>query len=125
MDPKFAWCPPEQVGPALDLWTRIFDSHIHKDFLGDPKFSMDFKLHNEEDFISLAPDNNDDQAYDRKNALHKRKNTENRACTMGLNFGINLPILKEEHLTPWRKGRRKHDYNNKKDKFSYGRGIMG
>ncbi|KAK6186159.1 hypothetical protein SNE40_008253 [Patella caerulea] len=99
MDPKIAWFTPEQLGPAHDFWTRIWEAQkgVEKMYLNSD--------HNNKDFIPLTE--NKQIGYNRNNGYniytpHKRKR-DNRASTYGLNHSSEKHLLREHGgLMPWR-----------------------
>ena len=116
MDPRIAWYPPEQLGPAHHLWTRIWDTQYCLDSMsGTPLIDQ-----KPQDFIPLGNEStgNNSDALKRQEALQKRKRQDNRACTYGLNFPVNIRVLQDGGLTPWRKKR-------KMDENSYEKGVVG
>lgn len=109
MDPGIAWFPPEQLGLAHDLWTRVWEIQDNM-ILGS---TPDQK---QQDFIAL-PGNDDatkNDVHKMQLLLQKRKRADNRACTYGLSFSVNSRTLENDGLTPW-----------KKPNKSYGHGIIG
>lgn len=110
MDPRIAWYPPEHLGLAHDLWTRIWETQNSLDnmILGS---TSDQKP---QDFIPLDGPTDSNTLHNKQLLLQKRKRSDNRACTFGLNFSANIHILKDGGLTPWKRP----------DKV-YGRGVVG
>lgn len=106
MDPRIAWYPPEQLGPAHDLWTSIWE-RLDNMPLGS---TSDQKP---QDFIPLDCPTDSNTLHTKQVLLQKRKRSDNRACTYGLNFSVNTNVLKDG-LTPWKKPHKK-----------YGHGVIG
>ena len=118
MDPRIAWYPPEQLGHAHDLWTRIWEAHIMSGVdnmhLGSEERTLDFIP------IEAGFDNHVHR-YDDKTQCNKshqnpfKRKRENRASTYGLNHSCYKHLLGEDGgLTPWKiKGKK------------YGPGIIG
>ncbi|XP_067650739.1 terminal nucleotidyltransferase 4B-like [Haliotis asinina] len=102
MDPRIAWYPPEQLGHAHDLWTRVWEAQIGVDnmYLGP----------DQKDFIPLDggnfdnPNINNKKNSDVNNHHHPQKRKrENRASTYGLNHSTYKHLLGEDGgLTPWK-----------------------
>lgn len=113
MDPRIAWYPPEHLGHAHDLWTRVWEAQIGVDnmYLGP----------DQKDFIPLDggnfdnPNINNKKNSDVNNHHHPQKRKrENRASTYGLNHSTYKHLLGEDGgLTPWKP----------KDK-NYGPGVI-
>ncbi|CAL1539391.1 unnamed protein product [Lymnaea stagnalis] len=106
MDPRIAWYPPEQLGYAHDLWTRIWEAQYCLDnmILGS---TSDQKP---QDYIPLDSPTDSNTLHKKQDIVQKRKRSENRACTYGLNFSSNKRILENDGLTPWRKPLKKYDH---------------
>lgn len=110
MDPRIAWYPPEHLGLAHDLWTRIWETQIGVDTmsLNNSNPNLDQKP---QEFIPLDITNNLDHkhgATNRQNSIknqqnHLKRKRENRACTYGLNHSSYKHFLHEDGgLTPWK-----------------------
>ncbi|KAH9507695.1 Terminal nucleotidyltransferase 4A [Bulinus truncatus] len=104
MDPRIAWYPPEQLGYAHDFWTRIWETQYCFDnmILGS---TSDQKP---QEFIPLDGPTDANTLQRNQLLVQKRKRSDNRACTYGLNFSLNTTILKEGGLTPWRQANKKY-----------------
>ncbi|BFZ19546.1 hypothetical protein BsWGS_22585 [Bradybaena similaris] len=114
MDPRIAWPPPEHLGLAHELWTRIWETieSTQDNNMERPTSTSDQKL---QEYIPLDGQATDvDTLHKKQFSLQKRKRSENRACTYGLNFSSNTDILKNGGLTPWRRPNK-----------PYGQGIIG
>ncbi|CAH1780091.1 unnamed protein product [Owenia fusiformis] len=121
MDPRIAWFPPEQLGPAQILWTRIWESGIgvenmHLNNHTNP--NLDKKA---QEFIPLDFQNNFDKKQGPSNINRQNQNQnqkrkrDNRASTYGLNHSSAVHLLGENGgLTPWKP----------RDK-TYHRGVIG
>lgn len=116
MDPRIAWYPPEQLGVAHDVWTRIIEAQIGVDnmSLNNSNPNLD---HKPAEFISLDITNNFDQKSaptNRQNSIHNQENSfkrkrDNRASTYGLNHSSYKHLLKEDGgLTPWKPKKKKY-----------------
>ena len=116
MDPRIAWYPPEQLGPALSLWTRIWETQYCLDsmIVGS---STSFSEKSPDDFIPLNNPGSDPltETQNKQLLLQKRKLQENRGSTYGLNSSSSERILLECRLTPWRKKRRVRSSSTDKD----------
>ncbi|XP_013075831.2 terminal nucleotidyltransferase 4A-like isoform X1 [Biomphalaria glabrata] len=104
MDPRIAWYPPEQLGYAHDLWTRIWETQYCLDnmILGSTSDQRP------QDFIPLDGRTDTNSLQNNQLLQQKRKRSDNRACTYGLNFSVSKRILKEDQLTPWRQPNKKY-----------------
>ncbi|XP_014671434.1 PREDICTED: non-canonical poly(A) RNA polymerase PAPD5-like isoform X2 [Priapulus caudatus] len=110
MDPTIAWYQPEQIGPAQELWSRIWETQmgIENMNLNNSNPNLENKA---PEYISLNYTNVFDQKHgpvnkpqtnnlQLNNALGKRKR-ENKASTFGLNQNVHL-LGDNCSLTPWR-----------------------
>lgn len=103
MDPRIAWYPPEHLGRAHDLWTRVWEIQLGVD-------SMLLSDQKAQDFIPLdgtfVVQNTKNAEKQNQNIAQKRKR-DNRASTYGLNQASNKVFLIEDGgLTPWRHKRK-------------------
>ncbi|CAG5119318.1 unnamed protein product [Candidula unifasciata] len=119
MDPRIAWYPPEHLGFAHELWTRIWEAQVDntQDNMERPTSTTTTAMSDQrpQEYIPLDGQATDAETLRSKQLLlQKRKRSENRACTYGLNFSSNTDILKNGGLTPWRCPSK-----------AYGRGIVG
>ncbi|XP_021373819.1 non-canonical poly(A) RNA polymerase PAPD7-like isoform X2 [Mizuhopecten yessoensis] len=116
MDPRIAWYPPEQLGVAHDVWTRIIEAQIGVDnmSLNNSNPNLD---HKPAEFIPLDITNNFDHKSaptNRQNSIHNQENSfkrkrDNRASTYGLNHSSYKHLLKEDGgLTPWKPKKKKY-----------------
>ena len=116
MDPRTAWYPPEQLGLAHDLWTRIWEAEIGVDImsLNNSNPNLDQK---QSEYIPLDYTNNLDQKHgvtNRQYSIQNQQNQfkrkrDNRASTYGLNHSSNKHFLRENGgLTPWKPSRTKY-----------------
>lgn len=108
MDPRIAWYPPEQLGVAHDIWTKIIEAQIGVDdmSLNNSNPNLD---HKQQEFIPIitndfehkyAPTNRQNHYQNEQNRLKKK--SDNRASTYGLNHSSNKHFLREDGgLTPW------------------------
>ncbi|KAJ8303352.1 hypothetical protein KUTeg_019748 [Tegillarca granosa] len=108
MDPRIAWYPPEQLGVAHDIWTKIIEAQIGVDdmSLNNSNPNLD---HKQQEFIPIitndfehkyAPNNRQNHYQNEQNRLKKK--SDNRASTYGLNHSSNKHFLREDGgLTPW------------------------
>lgn len=105
MDPRIAWYPPEHLGRAHDLWTRVWETQQGVDnmFLNSDK---------PQDFIPLEGTTTFDQKkqvlqntskntenIQNQNVAQKRKR-ENKASTYGLNQQ-KVYLGEDGGMTPW------------------------
>ncbi|CAG5125640.1 unnamed protein product [Candidula unifasciata] len=110
MDPRIAWFPPEHLGLAHDLWTRVWETQYNLETMLKGSTS-DQKP---QEFIPLDGLTDTTTLHNEQLLLQKRKRGDNRACTFGLNFSVNKNILKNGGLTPWKRPDKK-----------LGRGVLG
>ncbi|KAK7498012.1 hypothetical protein BaRGS_00010600 [Batillaria attramentaria] len=106
MDPRIAWYPPEHLGRAHDLWTRVWETQLGVD-------SMFSDQKQQQEFIPL--DGNFDQnkrlvlqniknAENQQQSIAQKRKRDNRACTYGLNHSSQKVYLGEDGgLTPWKR----------------------
>ena len=105
MDPRIAWYPPEHLGRAHDLWTRVWETQQGVDnmFLNSESKSQDF--------IPLQSSILDASFFDQKRQvlqnsnknvenIQNQKKRENRASTYGLNQQ-KIYLGEDGGLTPW------------------------
>lgn len=125
MDPRIAWYPKEQLGPAHQLWTRLWETQLLMEnmYLNNANPNLEQRP---QEFIPLDITNNFDQKRAPSNKFNDLKNQENinrtkrtskyenKASTYGLNHSSNIHLLREESWTPW----------VTKDK-RYSRGVLG
>ena len=114
MDPRIAWFPPEQLGSAQELWTRIWETQLGVElslgvsnmFLNNANPNLEQKA---QEFIPLDYTNKFDKKQgpnNRQNSLqniqNQKKKIENRASTYGLNHSSSVHLLIENgRLLPW------------------------
>lgn len=117
MDPRIAWYPPEQLGTAHDIWTKIWETQLGLDNmnLNNTKNRLNNSIPNvdmkPQDYISLDYKNNLGNKYGTINRcnvqnqqyqLQVKRKRENRASTYGLNHSSCKHLLGEDGgLTPW------------------------
>ncbi|XP_041377060.1 terminal nucleotidyltransferase 4B-like [Gigantopelta aegis] len=106
MDPRIAWYPPEQLGHAHDLWTRIWEAHIMSGVdnmhLGSEERTLDF-IPIEAGFDNHIHRNDDKNQYNKSHQNPFKRKRENRASTYGLNHSCYKHLLGEDGgLTPWK-----------------------
>lgn len=108
MDPTIGWFQPEQCGPALSLWTEIWNSHQRFDSI-----ELNSKHDNKSSELLVANGNATFSSDDRKPPIKKSdtnssaessfnnraKHKDNKASTYGL---IRTPDLIKGGLNPWR-----------------------
>lgn len=92
MDPRVAWCAPEQLGPSHELWTRLWEiSHSSNNMNAQNRLNLNNNNASQE-YIPLELDNQKSE-----------KVSPNKASTYGLNHSSSLHRLRENGgLTPWR-----------------------
>ncbi|XP_013392395.1 non-canonical poly(A) RNA polymerase PAPD5-like [Lingula anatina] len=110
MDPRIGWSPPEQLGPAHQLWTRLWETHLIKMenlYLNNANPNLEQKT---QEYIPLEFNTNNydqrDHSSSRTNNIkyqdfRTRKKKDNKASTFGLNHSSNTQLLDNGHLTPW------------------------
>ncbi|KAK3584556.1 hypothetical protein CHS0354_030561 [Potamilus streckersoni] len=110
MDPTIAWFPPEQLGLAHSVWTKIWEIQLGVDNMSlrsNP--NLDKKPH---DYIPLDNVKTKNVSTNCLNNISfeqsriKRKRVaggENRASTYGLNRHQYKHLLEDGMLTPWKK----------------------
>lgn len=106
MDPAVAWCPPEHICLAQDIWTKIWETEIGVDNMSLNNSNPNLNQR-PQDYISLDYSNK----FDQKNAANNRQNSlkniqfkrkrDNKASTYGLNHSSNKHFLRDG-LTPWK-----------------------
>ena len=112
MDPRIAWCPPEQLGKAHELWTRLWETQRSTQ-LGGSRTTMYLNNSNPnldhrkaQEYIPLDFTNNFDQkrapSNRQLNINNQRRKRDNLASTYGLNHSSSVHLLRENGgLTPW------------------------
>ncbi|XP_064610439.1 terminal nucleotidyltransferase 4B-like isoform X2 [Liolophura sinensis] len=113
MDPRISWYPPEQLGSAHDLWTRIWEAQLGVDALNINSPNMESTKHGDNYLpldISSASTFDQKQSYTNRNNCtmnqmnHYKRKRENRASTYGLNHSSYKHLLGENGgLTPWKR----------------------
>uniref|UniRef100_A0A0L8FTK9 Uncharacterized protein n=3 Tax=Octopus bimaculoides TaxID=37653 RepID=A0A0L8FTK9_OCTBM len=111
MDPRTAWFPPEHLGRAHTLWTKIWEAQIGVDSMylnnsnlvnSDQKSQECISL----DYINIldgknTQTNGDHNVLNQQNQLKRKR--ENRASTYGLNHSSVKHLLgKDGALIPWK-----------------------
>lgn len=122
MDPRIAWCTPEQLGPAYRHWLRLWELSTASKH-GGPIMRNDTNKHSskedknkekQHDFIPLHCNSFIDS---KQGAPHGRReyvvgDGSNKASTYGLNHSSNLDILEKRKHTPWRKFDKRYPSNS-------------
>lgn len=111
MDPRIAWCTPEQIGPALKHWLRLWESTTHHTLKGNSSMiSPDSitKIKNfekQQDYIPVPhPHYEASTDHERKVRCSPKVITGdgvNKASTYGLNHSSNLHVLEYNKQIPW------------------------
>lgn len=116
MDPRIAWYPPEHLGRAYDLWTRVWEAQLGVDMMFLDQKSQDFiPLDGTFEHKQLVLRNIKNAEKQLHSNAQKRKR-ENRASTYGLNHSTYKVYLGEDGgLTPWKP----------KQKASYEGSVIG
>ncbi|CAI9715104.1 terminal nucleotidyltransferase 4B-like [Octopus vulgaris] len=111
MDPRTAWFPPEHLGRAHTLWTKIWEAQLGVDSMylnnsnlvnSDQKSQECISL----DYINIldgknTQTNGDHNVLNQQNQLKRKR--ENRASTYGLNHSSVKHLLgKDGALIPWK-----------------------
>lgn len=119
MDPRISWCTPEQIGPALEHWLRLWEESSNLSDTDSGASSGDMtsetnsaKANSSEklpEFISLTEDSKEKQT-DRQKGTYRNGDVVNKASTYGLNSLGNLHLLKSNKLTPWMKPESHYDH---------------
>ncbi|KAL8603055.1 hypothetical protein ACOMHN_015620 [Nucella lapillus] len=102
MDPRIAWYPPEHLGPAHDLWTRVWEMHQGVDDMSDKPqdfIPLDGSTTFDPKRQVLQNSNKNAENIQNQNAAQKRKR-ENNASTYGLSQQ-KLHLSEDGGLTPW------------------------
>lgn len=108
MDPAIGWFQPEQCGPALSLWTEIWNSHQRFDSTElsskhDSKNGELLPLNGNGTFSSddrKPPIKKSDTNSSAESSYNNRvKRKDNKASTYGL---IRIEDIITDGLTPWR-----------------------
>lgn len=109
MDPRIAWCPPEQVESAAhEQWSRLWDLQLGVSQLNNGFVNMNGSR--EQEYIPLDVDNqwenktdkypnNKQQHYQNQHFLNRKR--ENKASTFGLNHSSCVQRLRNRGMTPW------------------------
>ena len=110
MDPRIAWCTPEQLGSAHDQWSRLWEIQLGvRNLQLNYSPNMDRKdiefipldSHNQWDHKQGQGLNNKQQNYQNQHFLKRKR--ENKASTFGLNHSSCVHHLGEDGgLTPWK-----------------------
>lgn len=109
MDPRIAWCPPEQLGLAHDQWSRLWEVQlgVRNLQLQSSAPNMNSKQQEEVEFIPLEDNNwenkypnNKQQNYQNQHFLKRKR--ENKASTFGLNHSSCVDKLRNGGMTPWK-----------------------
>lgn len=108
MDPQIGWFQPEQCGPALSLWTEIWNSHQR---LGNTEVNSKHDNKNSDLLVGngIAAFSSDDRkppikksdtnSSENSSFNNRVKRKDNKASTYGL---IRNEELIKGGLTPWR-----------------------
>ncbi|XP_076330343.1 terminal nucleotidyltransferase 4B-like [Tachypleus tridentatus] len=111
MDPAIGWFQPEQRGPALELWSRIWETQLGienmdlnnrnaaqpEDYI--PLNSIGLNILNNKK-ITIGESDYNKISDDSKFYNCPKRKRENRASTFDLNKNVNL--IKQYGGTPWR-----------------------
>jgi hypothetical protein len=104
MDPRIAWYPPEQLGRAHDLWTRVWemqqgvDNMHHSDYRPQDFIPLDGIAYDHKRHV-LHNSNKNAENIQHQTTAQKRKR-ENKASTYGLNQQ-KAYLGEDGGLTPW------------------------
>ncbi|GAB1598024.1 terminal nucleotidyltransferase 4A-like [Argonauta hians] len=120
MDPRTAWFPPEHLGRAHTLWTKIWEAQIGVDSMYLNNSNLVNSDQKSQDYIPLdivnildvknTQTNGDHNVLNQQNQLKRKR--ENRASTYGLNHSSVKHLLgKDGALIPW-KSKDKHYHTN-------------
>ncbi|XP_076449394.1 uncharacterized protein LOC143285846 [Babylonia areolata] len=105
MDPRIAWYPPEHMGRAHDLWTRVWEAQLGVD-------SMLITDNKPQDWIALdgvttfdpkkqvLHVSNKNTENNQNQTLAQKRKRENKASTYGLNQEKRF-LGEDGGLTPW------------------------
>lgn len=107
MDPRIAWYPPEQLGRAHDLWTRVWETqqgvdnmHLNSDYIKPQDFiPLDGINAFDQKRQVLQNSNKNADNIQNQTTAQKRKR-ENKASTYGLNQQ-KAYLGENGGLTPW------------------------
>ncbi|XP_076470555.1 uncharacterized protein LOC143300637 [Babylonia areolata] len=113
MDPRIAWYPPEHLGPAHDLWTRVWEMHQGVDDMSDMKPQDFIPLDGSTTFDPkrqvLQSTNKNAENIQNQNSAQKRKR-DNKASTYGLSQQ-KVHLSEDGGLTPWTRDSREISYS--------------
>ena len=102
MDPRIAWYPPEHLGRAHDLWTRVWETHQGVDTMSDKPqdfISLDGSTTFDPKRHVLQNSNKNGENIQNQSTAQKRKR-DNKASTYGLNQQ-KVYLSEDGGLTPW------------------------
>lgn len=115
MDPRIAWCPPEQVNSACyEQWSRQWDQQ-HSVTVNNMMNGTQ-----QPEYIALDIDNQQQQYTPNNNPINKHfqnnhqyythsRKRDNKASTFGLNHSSCVEKLKNGGMTPWKTPDKEYD----------------
>lgn len=99
MDPTIGWYQPEQYGPALELWTRIWETQQGLENVDLNEF-LDGNGVMDVDNRRASNNKSESNASDNSYFNRAKRKRDNRASTYDLNRNVHL--IEKYGGTPWR-----------------------